>query len=116
MQGSGSRVVGTDVPVLYNNPLWCVSHQWSAHYDFASRLSSVAEKFLANVLEAGRDYSYNFPGNMSSAQTVTGPGPPALVNRRWHNAPNQIDSWGGPGIAKGWVKPDGGAPRKFWPF
>jgi RHS repeat-associated protein len=73
------------------------SFKWTAHHDFASQLVSVAERSLSNVLEAGWDYGYDLAGNMSSVQTVTAPGQPALATRRGHNALNQIDSWGGSG-------------------
>lgn len=73
------------------------SFKWTAHHDFSSQLVSVAEKSLSNVLEAGWDYGYDLAGKMSSVQTVTAPGQPALVTRCGHNALNQIDSWGGSG-------------------
>lgn len=74
-------------------------YQWKNYYDFASQLTSVAEKSLTGTLEGGWDYQHDLAGNITSIQNSSVSGGPVALTRRSHNATNQITSLGGGGIS-----------------
>ncbi|MEO8615798.1 MAG: RHS repeat-associated core domain-containing protein [Luteolibacter sp.] len=74
-------------------------YQWENHYDFASRLTSVAEKSLAGALEKGWDYQHDLAGNISSIQESSVSGGPVALSRRNHDSSNRITSLGGGGTS-----------------
>jgi RHS repeat-associated protein len=74
------------------------SYEWTTRSDFASQLTSVAEKSLAGILQGGWDYVYDPAGNINTVQTSTSPANPASITNRGHNNLNQITTYGGGGL------------------
>ena len=73
------------------------SFAWTSRYDFASQLTSVAEKSLTGTLQGGWEYGHDMAGNLTSVQAASGIASPASLTNRAHNSLNQITTLGGGG-------------------